>query len=80
MFHAKRGIQELNYDAFKEIKSLELKVYDDLGREVATLANEEKPAGNYEVEFNASELASGVYYYRIISGDFVDTKKMILMK
>jgi hypothetical protein len=57
-----------------------LKVYDDLGREVATLVNEEKPAGNYEVEFNASELASGVYYYRIISGDFVDTKKMILMK
>ena len=57
-----------------------LKVYDDLGREVATLVNEEKPAGNYEIEFNASELASGVYYYRIISGDFVDTKKMILMK
>jgi hypothetical protein len=57
-----------------------LKVYDDLGKEVATLVNEEKPAGNYEIEFNASELASGVYFYRIISGDFVDTKKMILMK
>ena len=57
-----------------------LKVYDDLGKEVATLVNEEIPAGNHEVEFNASELASGVYFYRIISGDFVDTKKMILMK
>jgi hypothetical protein len=57
-----------------------LKVYDQLGKEVATLVNEEKPAGSYEIEFNASSLASGVYYYRISSGNFVDTKKMILMK
>jgi len=57
-----------------------LKVYDDLGKEVATLVDEEKPAGIYEVEFNASALASGVYFYRIISGDFMDTKKMLLMK
>ena len=57
-----------------------LKVYDQLGKEVATLVNEEKPAGSYEMEFNASSLASGVYYYRISAGNFVDTKKMILMK
>jgi len=57
-----------------------LKVYDDLGKEVSTLVNEEKPAGKYEVEFDASALASGVYFYTIIAGDFMDTKKMILMK
>ena len=57
-----------------------IKVYDQLGKEVATLLNEEKSAGSYQIEFNASSLASGVYYYRINAGSFVDTKKMILMK
>jgi hypothetical protein len=57
-----------------------IKVYDQLGKEVATLVNEEKTAGSYEIEFNATSLASGVYYYRINAGNFVDTKKMILMK
>ncbi len=57
-----------------------LKIYDVLGREVAVLVNEYQPAGNYEVEFNAKGLSSGVYYYRIESGNFSDTKKMILLK
>jgi hypothetical protein len=57
-----------------------LKVFDVLGNEVATLVNEEKPAGNYEVEFNASSFSSGVYYYQLISGNFVKTMKMTLMK
>ena len=57
-----------------------LKVYDILGREVATLVNEEKPAGSYGVEFNASQLSSGIYYYTIKTGNFVGTKKMILLK
>ena len=57
-----------------------IKIFDQLGNEVATLVNEEKTAGAYELKFNASSLASGVYYYRITSGSFVDTKKMILMK
>ena len=57
-----------------------LKVYDVLGKEVSTLVNEEKPIGNYEVEFNASHLASGIYFYKIQAGDFVQTKKMILLK
>jgi hypothetical protein len=57
-----------------------IKVYDQLGEEVATLLNEEKSAGSYQIEFNASSLASGVYYYRINAGSFVDTKKMILVK
>lgn len=57
-----------------------LKVYDVLGNEVATLVNEEKPAGSYEVNFNASMLASGIYYYRLAAGTFVEIKKMILLK
>ncbi|MEP0862683.1 MAG: T9SS type A sorting domain-containing protein, partial [Ignavibacterium sp.] len=57
-----------------------LKVYDVLGNEVATLVNEEKPAGIYEVEFNASKLSSGIYFYKLQAGSFVETKKMILLK
>jgi len=57
-----------------------LKVYDVLGSEVATLVDEEKPAGGYEVEFNASSLPSGVYFYQLRAGYFVQTKKMVLLK
>ncbi len=61
-----------------------LKIYDVLGREAKTLVNEEQPAGNYKVNFDASRLASGVYFYRITAtggaSSFVQTKKMILMK
>jgi photosystem II stability/assembly factor-like uncharacterized protein len=57
-----------------------LKVYDILGRQVATLVNEEKPAGSYEVEFNPARLSSGIYFYSIRSGNFSETKKMIFMK
>jgi len=58
-----------------------LKVYDLLGREVATLINEEKPAGEYNVEFSAtSGLPSGIYFYRLQAGSFIETKKMVLLK
>jgi uncharacterized membrane protein len=57
-----------------------LKVYDLLGREVATLVNEQKPPGTYEVTFNAAGLASGVYFYRIEAGLFVQTKKLLLVR
>ncbi len=57
-----------------------LKVYDVLGNEVVTLVNKELPAGNYEVEFNASNLPSGVYMYKLTAGSFVQTKKMLLLK
>ncbi len=57
-----------------------LKVYDILGREVAVLINEEKPAGSYEVKFDASGLSSGVYLYRISAGKNSVTRKMILMR
>jgi len=57
-----------------------LKIYDVLGNEVATLVKEEKSVGSYEVEFNASNLPSGIYFYRLQAGSFVETKKMVLMK
>jgi hypothetical protein len=57
-----------------------LKVYDVLGNEVAALVNEQKPAGEYEVEFNASELVSGVYFYTLRAGDYVSTKKTVLLR
>jgi hypothetical protein len=57
-----------------------LKVYDVLGKETATLLNEEKPAGEYEINFNATGLTSGVYFYQLKVGSFVETKKMILLR
>ncbi len=59
---------------------ISLKVYDILGKEVATLVNEEKPAGNYEIEFDGSNLSSGVYFYQLSTYGGVETKKLILMK
>jgi hypothetical protein len=57
-----------------------LKVYDILGEEVATLVNEQILTGNYEVRFDATNLSSGIYLYKIQAGDYTDVKKMILMK
>ncbi len=57
-----------------------LKVYDVLGRDVATLVDEVKPAGTYTVNFDASQLSSGVYYYKLTAGSFTQTKKMILAR
>lgn len=57
-----------------------LKVYDILGREVASLVNENKPAGFYSIEFDATELPSGIYLYKLASGKFNETKKLVLMK
>jgi glycosidase len=57
-----------------------LKVYDVLGRELAVLVNERKDAGVHEVKFDASRVSSGVYFYRLTAGSFVDTKKMLLLR
>lgn len=57
-----------------------LKVYDTLGKEVATLVNEHKTAGNYTIRFSAGGLASGVYFYRIESGEFSAIKKLMIVK
>jgi len=57
-----------------------IKVYDVLGNEITTLINEEKLAGSYEVEFDATELPSGIYFYRLQADSFVETKKMVFIK
>ncbi len=57
-----------------------LKIYNILGSEITTLVNEKKEAGNYEVEFSANNLPSGVYFYSISAGSLTSTKKMILTK
>lgn len=57
-----------------------LKIYDILGNEVATLANEEKRAGSYEVVFNSTKLSSGVYIYKLQTTKFIQTNKMTLIK
>ena len=57
-----------------------LKIYDVLGKEIMTLINEQKTAGSYEVDFNGINLASGAYFYRLESSEFVDIKRMILIK
>jgi len=57
-----------------------LTIYDVLGNEIATLINEQKQPGTYEVEFSGTNLPSGIYFYQLKAGSFIDTKKMILIK
>jgi len=59
---------------------IKLKIYNLLGREIATLVNEEKSSGNYEIKFDGTNFSSGIYYYTIIAGNFTQTKKMVLLK
>jgi len=63
-----------------KISFVTIKVYDVLGNEIATLVNEEKPIGSYEVEFDARSLPSGIYFYRLQAGSFSETNKMLLLK
>ena len=57
-----------------------MKVFDLMGREVAKLVHESLPPGTYETSFDASGLASGVYYYRLEAGAFMQTKKLVLVR
>ncbi len=59
---------------------VKIKIYDVLGNEITTLVNEEKSAGNYEIEFSGKGLSSGIYFYKIEAGEFISFKKMILLK
>jgi len=59
---------------------VKLVVYDMLGREVAVLVNEKKDPGNYTVTFDAGGLASGMYFYRLKAGNFMETKKLLMLK
>lgn len=63
-----------------EFRYIKLAVYDLLGREVAVLVNERKAPGKYEVNFDGSNLAGGVYFYRLQAGDFTQTKRLLLLK
>jgi len=63
-----------------ELSFVSLKFYDVLSKEVATLVNEEKPAGSYEIEFNGTGLPSGIYFYQLRTESYVKTKKMVLLK
>jgi hypothetical protein len=69
----------IKYELPKE-SFVTIKLYDLLGREIKTLVNEDKPAGSYSFTFNGSDLSSGVYFYRMQAGDFLQTKKLILLK
>ncbi len=69
----------INYSLAND-EYVSLKVYDIMGREVAELVNEDKTAGTYSLDFDASSLASGMYFYKISAGNFVSTKKMVLLK
>ena len=66
--------------SIKENTLVSLKIYDILGVEITTLINEVKPAGIYKINFDASSLPSGVYFYKLNSGNFTETKKMMLLK
>jgi len=59
---------------------IQLVIYDVLGDEIATIVNEKNPAGIYEVEWNAKGLPSGLYFYQLRAGRFIDTKKMLMIK
>ncbi|MBA4310097.1 MAG: glucose sorbosone dehydrogenase [Chlorobiaceae bacterium] len=81
-FNATTKIKFSIPSASRSVESIHvsLKIYDALGNEVAILVNETKQAGNYEVEFNADKLSSGLYLYKLSSNNFFETKKMILLK
>ena len=69
----------INYSV-PELSFVTIIVYDVLGNEIEILANEEKPAGNYETEFYVTDLPSGIYFYKLQASSFIETKKMVFMK
>lgn len=72
-------VTKINYSVPKQTL-VTIKIYDILGREVKALVNDIKAAGNYEIDFNGSQYASGIYFYRMEAGDFTDVKKLVLLK
>jgi len=63
-----------------QTSQVQIKIFDVLGNEIETIVNEEKPAGTYELTWNAVNLPSGVYFYHLCAGSFIGTKKMMLIK
>ncbi len=74
------AIDKLQINSLDQYQNVTLKVYDILGNEVATPVDERQTPGNYSVEFDAGKLSSGLYLYKIVIGNFVQSKKMILIK
>lgn len=72
-------VSTIKYDVPK-VTRVKIVIYDLVGREIKTLVNEVKEAGSYNIQFNASNFASGVYFYRIQAGDYIMTKRMVLIK
>jgi hypothetical protein len=66
--------------SLSSLQFVTIKVFDLLGNEIATLVNEEKSAGEYDIEFNGSGLTSGFYFYQLRADGFIQTRKMILLK
>ena len=62
------------------LRGVSLKIYDITGREITTLVNESLQPGNYEITFDGSNLSSGINFYKLIAGDFISIKKMLLIK
>ncbi|VAX28050.1 5'-Nucleotidase domain protein [hydrothermal vent metagenome] len=78
--NVERDLSRFNGSELKSALQVTLKIYDILGREVATLVNKGQKPGNYEVQWNAGDNPSGIYFYRLQSGNFTDTKKLILLR
>ena len=70
---------KINY-SIPQFSNVNIKIFDILGNEIETLTNAEKPSGSYELTWNAAGMPSGVYFYKITAGDFIQTKKMILLR
>ncbi|MFZ1462010.1 MAG: T9SS type A sorting domain-containing protein, partial [Ignavibacteria bacterium] len=70
---------KINYQ-LSMFSNVSLKVYDVLGHEVKTLVNENKPAGRYEVTFNEADFPSGIYFYKLETESYIQTRRMILLK
>ena len=68
------------YYSLPKSSNVKLTVYDVLGNEVSTLVNENKLAGTHKIDFNSGYLASGIYFYKLVAGDYVEVRKMTLIK
>ncbi|MBK7106527.1 MAG: CotH kinase family protein [Ignavibacteriae bacterium] len=75
-----RNLRDFSSQVPRNDNNVSLKIYDILGREISTLVNEKQNPGNYKIQFNGENLPSGIYFYTINSGNFHQTKKMILLK
>jgi hypothetical protein len=72
-------ITKIKY-SISQLSTVVIKVFDILGNEIESLVNEEKQTGTYEIEFDGSGLTSGIYFYRLQTDSFIETKKMILLR